>query len=191
VRQGRGSDDWQRALAKELRQLSQQQERLLQLLDEFGDLFGSDSSGSDSDDDCRAAARLGAGCVEDPRPALLQLRKRKAADGTSPSRPAQRQEGGFVSDAAARGEVAVCLGPSCSANGAQELLRELSRHVQGAPAIDVLPCKCMGACGEGCNVRVRAAGRQPEVMTGMTRGHAAGLVERVAGLPLTGAAMVQ
>ncbi len=63
------------------------------------------------------------------------------------------------------GRVLVCQGGKCQAKGALQVLQAVSAAVAdgngGAPEVQVLPCKCLGACKEGPAMRVKVDGAPP------------------------------
>ncbi|KXZ54505.1 hypothetical protein GPECTOR_4g570 [Gonium pectorale] len=57
------------------------------------------------------------------------------------------------------GRIMVCTGSKCQRKGATEVLRAVSALSEGNPAIDVVPCKCVGKCSAGAAIRVRPQGQ--------------------------------
>lgn len=70
------------------------------------------------------------------------------------------------------GAVAVCAGKDCSRRGAAAVLASASAAAQGS-RVAVAPCKCLGMCGRGPNVKVTVPGGQAVVYTGTDAGTAA------------------
>lgn len=69
---------------------------------------------------------------------------------------------------ATSGTVLVCTGKACMAGGAAQVLHDMKSAVQAAGApVTVRPCKCMGRCGKGPNVRVTLPGQ--DTATVLTR----------------------
>ena len=114
-------------------------------------LSRSSSVSSDSDDDCMpAVARVG-------------ISSRFAFPAASlPTSPAsldlalpEFRPRDYAGPAAAPGScVLVCQGSKCRAKGALEVLQAASAVVGASPSVEVLPCKCLGRCGQGAAMRV-------------------------------------
>ncbi len=60
------------------------------------------------------------------------------------------------------------LYPRCQRKGATELLSAVSALAAGSPGVEVVPCKCVGACSKGAAMRVRQQGQRCAVYTQLT-----------------------
>ncbi len=59
----------------------------------------------------------------------------------------------------ASGRVQVCTGSKCAGRGAAQLQRHAEALAAGAPGVAVVGCKCLGKCGKGPAVRLKARGQ--------------------------------
>ena len=64
--------------------------------------------------------------------------------------------------------ISVCQGSSCQELGSEKLL-DYVRETAGTE-LDVLPCKCLGKCEQGPNLRVRVLEQKPVLHTSLQNG---------------------
>lgn len=66
------------------------------------------------------------------------------------------------SKASAENKIEVCVGGKCKRAGSEQLLLALSRQIPAASSVDTVPCKCMGKCAMGINVKVYKEDTNPQ-----------------------------
>jgi (2Fe-2S) ferredoxin len=76
---------------------------------------------------------------------------------------------GCTRQAASKVEIDVCFDGDCSSDGSSETLKILTQKFDHSPRVEVQASGCIGCCGLGPTVRLRAAGEGEKVFTGVEK----------------------